>query len=85
MAKLLTRITYVEDEPDIRIVAQIALVELGGFTVDVCGSGAEALERAPTFDPELFVLDVMMPSWTASRPIAPCRPIRGSPGCQSCS
>src|ERR1700694_5029609 len=61
MVKLLKRITYVEDEPDIRIVAQIALVELGGFTVDVCGSSAEALERAPTFDPELFVLDVMMP------------------------
>jgi CheY-like chemotaxis protein len=61
MSKPLTRITYVEDEPDIRAVAQIALAELGGFTVDVCGSGAEALERAPTFKPDMIVLDVMMP------------------------
>lgn len=62
MTKPLTRITYVEDEPDIRIVAQIALAELGGFTVDACGSGAEALERAPVFDPDMIVLDVMMPN-----------------------
>ena len=50
MTKLLTRITYVEDEPDIRIVAQIALADLGGFSVDACSSGAEAIERAPAFD-----------------------------------
>ena len=61
MTKQLTRITYVEDEPDIRVVAQIALAELGGFTVDACASGTEALERAPAFDPDLIVLDVMMP------------------------
>ena len=59
--KSLTRITYVEDEPDIRVVAQIALAELGGFTVDTCGSGAEALERAPAFNPDMILLDVMMP------------------------
>jgi CheY-like chemotaxis protein len=59
--KPLTRITYVEDEPDIRLVAQIALAELGGLAVDVCGSGAEALERTPAFAPDLVLLDVMMP------------------------
>jgi CheY-like chemotaxis protein len=59
--KPLTRITYVEDEPDIRVVAEIALAELGGFTVDTCGSGAEALERAPAFKPDMVLLDVMMP------------------------
>jgi CheY-like chemotaxis protein len=61
MTKPLTRITYVEDEPDIRTVAQIALADLGGFTVDVCESGAQALERAPSFHPDMIVLDVMMP------------------------
>jgi CheY-like chemotaxis protein len=59
--KPLTRITYVEDEPDIRVVAEIALAELGGFTVDTCRSGAEALERAPVFKPDMVLLDVMMP------------------------
>jgi DNA-binding response OmpR family regulator len=61
MTDPLTRITYVEDEPDIRAIAEIALGIIGGFTLDVCPSGREALERAPSFRPDLFLLDVMMP------------------------
>ena len=61
MSKQLSRITFVEDEPDIRSVAQIALEELGGFIVDICRSGHEALERAPAFRPDVILLDVMMP------------------------
>jgi two-component system OmpR family response regulator len=61
MAKALTRILYVEDEPDIRAVAQIALENLGGFTLHMCASGPEAIEQAPGFKPDLLLLDVMMP------------------------
>lgn len=61
MADKLTRILYVEDEPDIQTVARLALETLGGFTVEICGSGSEALDRAPAFDPQLILLDVMMP------------------------
>lgn len=61
MTNDLNRITYVEDEPDIREVAQIALESLGGFTVDVCVNGREALRKAPAFEPDLIILDVMMP------------------------
>ncbi len=61
MAAELQRITYVEDEPDIREVARIGLETLGGFDVDVCASGQEAVERAPKFHPDLVLLDVMMP------------------------
>ena len=61
MAGDLQRITYVEDEPDIRTVAQIALETVGGFTLDVCASSHEALEKAPGFKPDLVLLDVMMP------------------------
>lgn len=57
----LNRITYVEDEPDIREVAQIALVTIGGFTLDICVNGMEAVENAPAFEPDLILLDVMMP------------------------
>jgi CheY-like chemotaxis protein len=57
----LKRITYVEDEPDIRAVAKLALEKIGGYVVDACPSGAEALERAPNFLPDLILLDVMMP------------------------
>lgn len=58
----LIRILYVEDEPDIQTVARLALETLGGFTVAICGSGQEALDRAPDFQPQLILLDVMMPS-----------------------
>jgi two-component system OmpR family response regulator len=61
MADKLTRILYVEDEPDIQMVARLALEALGGFTVEICSSGDEALQRAPGFNPQLFLLDVMMP------------------------
>ncbi len=57
----LSRVMYVEDEPDIRAIAKLALEAVGGFTVELCSSGQEALERAPTFKPDLILLDVMMP------------------------
>jgi len=47
MTDKLTRILYVEDEPDIQTVARLALETLGGFTVEICSSGNEALARAP--------------------------------------
>lgn len=61
MSEQLVRILYVEDEPDIQVVAKLALEALGGFTVQVCSSGAEALVQAPVFNPQLILLDVMMP------------------------
>ena len=57
----LTRILYVEDEPDIQAVAQIALEAVGGFTLKICNNGIEALKEAAEFDPDLLLLDVMMP------------------------
>lgn len=61
MREKLTRILYVEDEADIQTVARLALETLGGFTVEICSSGQEALGRAPDFQPQLILLDVMMP------------------------
>ncbi len=61
MADKLTQVLYVEDEPDIQMVARLALESLGGFTVEICSSGDEALARAPAFKPQLILLDVMMP------------------------
>lgn len=57
----LTRVLYVEDEPDIQAVARIALEMIGGFTVKVCSSGEEALREVEGFQPQFIVLDVMMP------------------------
>lgn len=62
MNKMLNKIMYIEDEPDIMTIAQIALEEIGGFDLKCCHSGYEAIEQAPTFKPDLFLIDVMMPS-----------------------
>ncbi|MDH4284656.1 MAG: response regulator [Gallionellaceae bacterium] len=61
MADKLTRILYIEDEPDIQAVAKLALEALGGFTLEICSSGKEALEKAAAFGPQLILSDVMMP------------------------
>ena len=57
----LEKILLVEDEQDIQMVASMALEELGGYRVEVCSSGSEAVAKAPGFGPELILLDVMMP------------------------
>ena len=57
----LRRILLIEDDLDIQAVAQLALETLGGFTVEVCSRGREALEAAPMFRPDMVLLDVMMP------------------------
>jgi CheY-like chemotaxis protein len=57
----LTRILYVEDDHDVRKLASFALKAVGGFTVEACASGEEALEKAAGFGPQLLLLDVMMP------------------------
>ena len=57
----LTRILYVEDEPDIRAVAELALKDIAGYEVELCCNGPEAVERAKSFAPDLIILDMMMP------------------------
>ncbi|WP_322488701.1 response regulator [Chloroflexus sp.] len=57
----LQKILFVEDDPDIQMVAQLALEAVGGYTVQMCSSGTEALVVAEQFAPDLILLDVMMP------------------------
>ena len=57
----LQRILHVDDEPNIREIAVVILEDIGGFTVETCGSGREALDKVPSFAPDLILLDVMMP------------------------
>lgn len=58
----MTRLLYVDDEDDIREVAVMSLELDPDFEVRACASGAEMLIAAPEWQPDLILLDVMMPS-----------------------
>jgi len=55
------RILYVDDEDDIREIAQMSLELDLEFEVRCSSSGAEALADAADWQPDLILLDVMMP------------------------
>lgn len=58
----LNRILLADDDPDVRSVLQVALEVVGQYTVCSCESGAEALAQIEAFQPQLLILDVMMPN-----------------------
>ncbi|MFO1390330.1 response regulator [Cellvibrio sp.] len=61
MTRNLDKILYVEDDPDIQAIAVMVLDAISGFTLLACSSGAEAVSKAVAFNPDLILLDVMMP------------------------
>lgn len=61
MADVLKKIMFVEDDEDVREIANITLTSVGGFSVTMCASGAEALKKVLEAKPQLILLDVMMP------------------------
>jgi two-component system OmpR family response regulator len=69
----LRRILYIEDDPDIREVAHIALQDVGGFDVHLCASGETALAEVDAFDPQVILLDVMMPKMDGPETLAALR------------
>ncbi|MGK6354657.1 response regulator [Sphingomonas sp. DT-207] len=78
----MARILYVDDEPDIREVAVMALELDPGLEVRACASGPEALAVAPDWAPDLILLDVMMPEMDGPTTLAELRArpeTRGTP------
>lgn len=55
------RILIIDDEDDIREVAQVSLETGAGWEVQTAGSGKEGLEMAVVGQPDAILLDVMMP------------------------
>jgi CheY-like chemotaxis protein len=76
-APKLERVLCVEDEEDIRTIAVMALQSFGGFKVLACGSGAEAIQAAATFAPQVILLDVMMPGMDGPTTLKSLRMLHG--------
>lgn len=59
----LNRILVVEDDLDIQDILKYALETMGGFTVQFCAEGREALNQIVNFRPDLILLDMHLPHW----------------------
>jgi len=55
-----TRVLVVDDEPPVRDALERAL-SLEGYKVDLAEDGAEALKKVATEEPDVILLDVLMP------------------------
>jgi CheY-like chemotaxis protein len=55
------RILLIEDDPDIQKMVRLSLLYQGGHQVSTASSGREGLEKAAQENPDLILLDVMMP------------------------
>lgn len=59
--KELKKIFVVEDDVDIQFIIEMALVEFGGFDVVVCPDGNTLFNTLKDSQPDLILLDVMLP------------------------
>ncbi|MBT0669349.1 response regulator [Novosphingobium profundi] len=75
MPNKLERVLYVEDDPVIYPLAIMAIEDFGAGVVEHCASGAQAIEKAPDFAPEILLLDVMMPGMDGIETLARLRQI----------
>jgi two-component system OmpR family response regulator len=55
------KIFLVDDDPNIRRIAEISLKKLGPWQVELASSGRELLTMLEKDKPDLLILDVMMP------------------------
>jgi CheY-like chemotaxis protein len=69
----LTRILHVDDEPDIREVVEASLALDPDFAVQSCGSGDDAIAVAADWQPNMILLDVMMPTMDGPTTLAHLR------------
>ncbi len=57
------KVLLVDDDPSIRRIGEICLSKVGGWHVMVAASALEALDILNDFQPDVILLDVMMPQW----------------------
>lgn len=58
------KVLHVDDCDDVRTVVGLTLSSVGGMQVTQSASGPEAVEALRDFEPDLLLLDVMMPEVT---------------------
>ena len=74
----ITRVMVVEDDPEIRRLAELSLRLVGKWQVILAASGAEALQRIPQDRPDVILLDVMMPGMDGPATLGRLRELPGA-------
>jgi CheY-like chemotaxis protein len=75
----LNRILHVDDDQDILDLARMSLEIVGGFEVHQCRSASQATDEISRINPDLLLLDVMMPDTDGPQLL---REVRCIPGFQ---
>lgn len=71
------RLLLVDDEPDIRAIAKLALERVGGWDVTAAASASEAVAAVQQDVPDVVLLDVMMPDIDGPATFERLRPLLG--------
>jgi two-component system, OmpR family, response regulator len=56
------KILIIDDDADIRSIARLSLGRVGGMTVIEAASGVEGIRKARDEEPDVILLDMMMPA-----------------------
>jgi CheY-like chemotaxis protein len=70
------KVLVVDDEDDIRRIAMLSLIGVGGMEVAEASGGSEGIRRAREDCPDVILLDMMMPGMDG---LATLRALRGNP------
>lgn len=72
------KVLVVDDDDDIRLIAEISLRDVGGFEVLTAASGRDGIEMAIGEMPDLILLDMMMPGMDGLRVLAELRSVEST-------
>ncbi len=55
------KVAHIDDDDDLRAIVRLALQSTAGCDVQSLGSGRAALELLPAFQPDVILVDMLMP------------------------
>ena len=67
------KVLIIDDDADIRSIARLSLSRLGGMEVVEAAGGAEGVRKAQNEQPDVILLDMMMPVMDGSATLAALR------------
>lgn len=57
----LKKILYAEDEPDVQTIVELTIQTMSNYEIKICNNGKKLMECVEEYNPDLILLDVMMP------------------------